>query len=85
MCMSNSVIIVDEDHDDNDVDEDSPDVSDLADVVLDHQGHVGGHGEGDLARQAGRLGEHVQVPGEGVGQGNSQDNRGTMKNKSESE
>ena len=51
----------------------TPDVSDLADVGLDHQGHVGGHGEGDLARQAGRLGEHVQVPGEGVGQGNSED------------
>ena len=45
-------------------------MTDVPDVVLDHQGDVGGHGEGDLGGQAARLGEHVQVPsGEGQGHG----------------
>ena len=61
------------------------DVSDVSDVVLHHQGDVGGHGEGDLGGhyyyyyyyyyyylggQAARTSEHVQVPSrEGQGHG----------------
>ena len=45
-------------------------MTDVSDVVLHHQGDVGGHGEGDLGGQAARLREHVQVPsGEGQGHG----------------
>ena len=43
------------------------DVTHVSDVVLHHQGHVGGHGERHLAGQTARLGEHAQVPG-GEGQ-----------------
>ena len=39
-------------------------MTNLANVVLDDQGHVRGHGERHLAGQARRLREHVQVPGE---------------------
>ena len=39
-----------------------PDVTNLADVVLNDEGHVGRHGQRDLACQARCLGEHVQVP-----------------------
>ena len=39
-----------------------PDVTKVGDVVLDHQGNIGRHREGDLGGQARRLGEHVQVP-----------------------
>ena len=38
------------------------DVPNLSNVVLNHQWHVGGHGEGHLGGQTGSLGEHVQVP-----------------------
>ena len=31
------------------------DVDDLANVVLNHQGHIGGHGEGHLSQLAGGL------------------------------
>ena len=45
-------------------------MTDVSDVVLDHQGDVGGHGEGDLGGQAARTSEHVQVPsGEGQSHG----------------
>ena len=37
------------------------DVTDVSDVVLHHQGHVRGHGQGDLGSQATGLGEHVQI------------------------
>ena len=44
-----------------------PDVAHVGDVVLHHQGHVGRHGERDLAGQTARLGEHLEIPG-GEGQ-----------------
>ena len=34
-------------------------VTNLSNVVLHHEGDIGGHGEGHLGRQAGGLGEHV--------------------------
>ena len=38
------------------------DMTNVSDVVLDHQGVVRGHGEGYLGGEAARLGEHAQVP-----------------------
>jgi len=38
------------------------DMTNVSDVVLDHQGDVRGHGEGYLGGEAARLGEHAQVP-----------------------
>ena len=38
------------------------DMSNVSDVVLDHQGDIRGHGEGYLGGEAARLGEHAQVP-----------------------
>ena len=47
-----------------------PDVADVADLVLDDEGDLGAHGEADLGRQAGGLGEHVEVSArEGQGDG----------------
>ena len=47
-----------------------PDVADVADLVLDDERHLGAHGEADLGREAGGLGEHVEVAaGEGQGHG----------------
>ena len=39
-----------------------PDVPEVGDVVLDHQGDIRGHGERHLGGQARGLGEHVKVP-----------------------
>ena len=36
-------------------------MSNISDLVLDDEGHLGAHGEGDLGRQTAGLGEHVQV------------------------
>ena len=38
------------------------DMTNVSDVVLDHQGDVRGHGEGYLGGETARLGEHAQVP-----------------------
>ena len=38
------------------------DVTNVSNVVLNHQGDIRRHGEGHLGRQAAGLGEHVQVP-----------------------